>query len=55
MGASVGQAKLAGSHPGLEAGAGLERGHQLGDPTPVSAQRGAQPTGGRLVGEARTE
>jgi hypothetical protein len=37
MAASVGQAELASPHSGLEAGAGLERGHQLGDPPPVGA------------------
>lgn len=47
MAASVGWTKLASSHPGLEAGAGLKHGHQLGNPPPVGAQRGAQPAGGR--------
>ena len=49
----LGRARRPAPRPG--SGAGLERGHQLGDPPPVGAQRGAQPPGGRLVGEARAE
>jgi len=43
---SADQAEFARAHAGLEAGAGLERGHQPGDPPPVGAQRGAELPGG---------